>query len=47
MTRSFVKCVAIHTGLGFDLWLKEEQKPFDNVIPGGRAFSKQSADTDP
>lgn len=24
MCRSFVKCVAIHTGLGFDLWLKEE-----------------------
>lgn len=24
-TRAFVKAVAIHTGLGFDLWLKEEQ----------------------
>lgn len=24
MCRSFVKCVAIHTGLGFDLWIKEE-----------------------
>lgn len=24
MCRAFVKCVAIHTGLGFDLWLKEE-----------------------
>lgn len=24
ITRSFVKGVAIHTGLGFDLWLKEE-----------------------
>lgn len=24
MCRSFVKCVAIHTGLGFDLWAKEE-----------------------
>lgn len=24
MTRSFVKAVAIYTGLGFDLWLKEE-----------------------
>ena len=24
MCRSFVKCVAIHTGLGFELWLKEE-----------------------
>lgn len=28
MCRSFVKCVAINTGLGFDLWLKEEMKPF-------------------
>ena len=26
MTRSFVKCIAIHTGLGFDLWLKEEMR---------------------
>lgn len=26
MTRAFVKCIAIHTGLGFDLWLKEEMK---------------------
>ena len=27
---AFVKCVAIHTGLGFDLWLKEENhnEPF-------------------
>lgn len=24
MCRAFVKCVAIHTGLGFELWLKEE-----------------------
>lgn len=23
-TRAFVKCVAVHTGLGFDLWQKEE-----------------------
>ena len=22
MTRSFVKCVAIHTGLGFDMWME-------------------------
>lgn len=34
MCRSFVKCVAIHTGLGFNLWLKEENKPFSNQIPG-------------
>lgn len=33
MCRSFVKCVAIHTGLGFDLWLKEEMQPFKNAIP--------------
>lgn len=26
MCRSFVKGVAIHTGLGFDLWLKEEDR---------------------
>ena len=24
MCRAFVKCVAINTGLGFDLWAKEE-----------------------
>ena len=28
MCRSFVKCVAIHTGLGFNLWLKEEYNPY-------------------
>lgn len=33
MCRAFVKCVAIHTGLGFNLWLKEEMQPFGNVIP--------------
>lgn len=33
MCRSFVKCVAIHTGLGFDLWLKEEMRPFSNCMP--------------
>lgn len=33
MCRSFVKCVAIHTGLGFDLWLKEEMQPFSNRVP--------------
>ena len=33
MCRSFVKCVAIHTGLGFDLWLTEEMQPFSNQIP--------------
>ena len=42
LTRSFVKCVAIHTGLGFDLWLKEEQKPFDNVIPGGEPLASKA-----
>ena len=33
MCRSFVKCVAINTGLGFDLWLKEEARPFQMGIP--------------
>lgn len=35
MCRAFVKCVAINTGLGFSLFLKEEteQKPFENEIP--------------
>lgn len=35
MCRAFVKCVAINTGLGFSLWLKEEteSKPFENEIP--------------
>ena len=33
MCRSFVKCVAINTGLGFDLWLKEEARPFANGVP--------------
>ena len=33
MCRSFVKCVAIHTGLGFNMWLKSEMQPFSNVIP--------------
>lgn len=28
MCRSFVKCVAIHTGLGFNLWLKEEYNSY-------------------
>lgn len=33
MCRSFVKGVAIYTGLGFDLWLKEEMQPFSNRMP--------------
>ena len=33
MCRSFVKCVAIQTGLGFNLWLKEEMQPVNNRIP--------------
>lgn len=31
MCRSFVKCVAIHTGLGFNLWLKEEYNPYNSI----------------
>ena len=34
MCRAFVKCVAIHTGLGFDLWLKEEYDKTVVNIPG-------------
>lgn len=30
MCRAFVKGVAIHTGLGFSLWLKEEEEPRDD-----------------
>ena len=30
-TRAFVKGVAIHTGLGFDLWCKSEQKEEDDI----------------
>lgn len=41
MCRSFVKCVAIHTGLGFDLWLKEEQRPFMNEIPGDEPLATE------
>lgn len=33
MCRAFVKGVAIYTGLGFNLWLKEEMQPFNNAIP--------------
>jgi len=29
-TRAFVKCIAIHTGLGFDLWLKGEAAEKDD-----------------
>ena len=32
MTRSFVKCVAINTGLGFDLWLKEEMRTLEKPL---------------
>lgn len=32
MCRAFVKCVAINTGLGFDLWLGEEEQE-DPYIP--------------
>lgn len=36
MCRAFVKGVAIHTGLGFDLWLKEEYNDMESKI----AFTK-------
>ena len=34
MCRAFVKCVAIETGLGFDLWIKEEYNKLEAKIPG-------------
>lgn len=33
MCRSFVKCVAINTGLGFNLWIKEEYNEIAAKIP--------------
>ena len=42
MCRSFVKCVAIHTGLGFNLWLKEEMQPFGNKIPVEQKSANQA-----
>ena len=33
MCRAFVKCVAIHTGLGFKLWIKEEYNKMEAQIP--------------
>lgn len=32
MCRSFVKCVAINTGLGFNLWLKEEERTLERPL---------------
>lgn len=29
--RLFVKCVAINTGLGFDLWLREEERTIEQI----------------
>lgn len=40
MCRSFVKCVAIHTGLGFDLWLKEEENPLQQDDPATESEKK-------
>lgn len=46
MCRSFVKCVAIHTGLGFNMWLKSEMEPFSNAIPENKQNpSKANIDT--
>lgn len=42
MCRSFVKCVAIHTGLGFNLWLREECKPFSDVVGGESKLASAS-----
>lgn len=43
MCRSFVKCVAINTGLGFDLWLKEETGPFASYIPEQQGIKASEA----
>ena len=45
MTRSFVKCVAIHTGLGFDMWMKEEQRPFSEAPLYAYAASEAQINT--
>lgn len=42
MCRSFVKCVALHTGLGFNLWLKEEMKPFSNAMPAKSGLADEA-----
>lgn len=34
MCRSFVKGVAIHTGLGLNLWIDEERNPFEYIDSG-------------
>lgn len=41
MCRSFVKCVAIHTGLGFDLWLREEAPP-DSTMPQNESKASEA-----
>lgn len=48
MCRAFVKCVAIHTGLGFDLWLKEEEgnrMEYDIPETGEKPISPAKAKT--
>lgn len=42
MTRSFVKCVAINTGLGFDLWLKEEERKLETIPDAGDDLATES-----
>ena len=43
MCRAFVKCVAIHTGLGFDLWLNEEYNKMESNIPEtGEEFASEA-----
>lgn len=44
MCRSFVKCVAIHTGLGFNLWLKEEENPLQQDSPATEPQKKMIRD---
>lgn len=42
MCRAFVKCIAIHTGLGFGLWLKEEMRAAEKPIVDITAPAKKS-----
>lgn len=39
MCRSFVKGVAIHTGLGFNLWIDEERNPFEYIDSGDESLA--------
>ena len=42
MCRAFVKGIAIYTGLGFNLWLKEEMQPFSGIIPKNEELATEA-----